>query len=147
MKASFASASLDHPAIRLSHFPVSLLLAALVTASCDGALVEQKPRLVAEIVRNGEPLVAALRHYEKEHGKAPAGLPELVPAYLQHLPETGVEEWPRYQYVVSQDRLHWSLYVGTPTHAFMDFSEVSYYSGSKCSKEESEFQGWCVHEE
>jgi len=54
----------------------------IVAGSCQ--------RSWARVAKNGAPLVAAVRAYEKDHGHAPGSLQALVPEYLPRLPETGV---------------------------------------------------------
>lgn len=44
---------------------------------------------LADVAEQGEPLVAAIRRYEAEHGQPPEQLEVLVPSYLTAIPETG----------------------------------------------------------
>lgn len=60
------------------------------------------------VERTAAPLVAALRLYTAEHGLPPVELRELVPAYLDALPETGYPPCPTFGYARGP-REHWSL--------------------------------------
>ena len=44
------------------------------------------------------PLITAIGDYEKDHGEYPWALHELVPGYIQEIPETGMKNYPEYRY-------------------------------------------------
>ena len=53
------------------------------------------------LAERSRPLIAAILRFEKEHGKPPAKLDELVPGYLKEVPHTGMGAYPDYEYKVS----------------------------------------------
>lgn len=62
------------------------------------------------VERTAAPLVAALRRYTAEHGMPPVELRELVPTYVDALPETGYPPCPSFGYHRGPCE-HWCLYV------------------------------------
>lgn len=80
---------------------------------------------VARVVTRGEPLVAAIKRYESEHGEPPFCLAELVPRYLESLPSTGLRGGPEFAYaryearpdsrVAADRRTTWRLAVHLPS--------------------------------
>ncbi len=54
-----------------------------------------------DLAERSMPLISAISRFEKEHGKPPAKLDELVPAYLKEVPHTGMGAYPDYEYKVS----------------------------------------------
>lgn len=78
------------------------------------------------------PLVASIRRYTAEQGHPPATLQQLVPAYLERVPGTGLAAYPDYEYVTGDDareRYHgndWVLWVSTPS-GIIDFDLFVYY--------------------
>jgi hypothetical protein len=85
-------------------------------------------RLSVEIRHNGfvglaqrsRPLVMAIQQFEAKHGKPPENLEQLVPEFLPDVPNTGIEAYPNYEYIVVSDRTvyegnSWILKVRTPS--------------------------------
>lgn len=62
------------------------------------------------VERTAAPLVTALRLSTAEHGLPPVELRDLVPTYLEALPETGYPLCPSFGYERGP-REHWTLYV------------------------------------
>ncbi|MCA9018311.1 MAG: hypothetical protein KDA77_23520, partial [Planctomycetaceae bacterium] len=52
--------------------------------------------------RRSEPLIAAIKDFEREHGAPPERLDDLVPDYLSAVPDTGMRACSEYQYVTGQ---------------------------------------------
>ena len=66
-------------------------------------------------------LVAAIQQYAEEKGAPPKSLTDLVPEYLEEIPETGMGAYPNYEYERGPDYRQWdweenpwALYVHTP---------------------------------
>ena len=53
------------------------------------------------IVSRGRPLVAAIKQYQLKQGTPPATLAALVPDYLPAIPGTGVNAYPRYEFITN----------------------------------------------
>jgi hypothetical protein len=48
--------------------------------------------------KRAEPLLAAIRKYESEHGHPPESVSELLPKYVQRVPGTGLPDYPKFEY-------------------------------------------------
>ena len=57
-----------------------------------------------EFAERSQPLVAAIHAYEREQGRPPSGLQELVPKYLPSIPATGMTAYPEYQLYTGEAR-------------------------------------------
>ncbi len=77
-------------------------VAAMVFLSC-GMLSSHviRTKQFEALAERSRPLIAAISRFEKEHGKPPVKLDELVPAYLKEVPRTGMGAYPDYEYKVS----------------------------------------------
>lgn len=53
------------------------------------------------------PLVHAIESYERERGSLPESLEDLVPAYLDAIPDTGMGAYPAFDYLVMEDAAMW----------------------------------------
>ncbi|MBI5834521.1 MAG: hypothetical protein HZB16_19660, partial [Armatimonadetes bacterium] len=51
-----------------------------------------------DLGRRSQPLIDAVRAYERDYGEPPATLADLVPKYLPAVPRTGLIGYPDYQY-------------------------------------------------
>lgn len=84
----------------------------------------------AALAERSAPLVTAIKTFESAKGRPPTSLDELVPAFLPHVPTTGLGAYPEYQYIVGEaeryDGNPWVLTVSTPS-AVLDFDEYFYY--------------------
>ena len=49
-------------------------------------------------VERSKPLIEAIGRFEQDHGMPPATLDDLVPGYLEKVPDTGLKECPKYKY-------------------------------------------------
>ena len=84
---------------------------------------------LVEVTEKSETLISAIKSYNKEVGKAPSSLDELIPTYITKIPLTGMMRYPEYQYNVSDDR--WSLVIDTSLGVlnwdlFVYFSDQDY---------------------
>jgi hypothetical protein len=66
---------------------------------------------VIRFERRSEPLVQAVHAYGAKHGRPPAALEDLVPAYLKEVPSTGIGIRSTYKYVAGEQA---SAYGGNP---------------------------------
>jgi hypothetical protein len=82
------------------------------------------------VTERGEPLIDAIRTYQAEQGRPPAVLDELVPKYIDRVPETGIGAWPEFRYWVGHPERHhgneWVL-VATPPNLPMGFDSLYYH--------------------
>jgi hypothetical protein len=85
---------------------------------------------ITRVAQQGQPLVDAITAYNVEHGRSPGSLEELVPGYIDRIPDTGIGMWPDFQYVVGQpdkfDGNEWVLLV-TPPNLPMGFDQFMYF--------------------
>jgi hypothetical protein len=77
-------------------------VAAMIFLSC-GMLSSHviRTKQFEALAERSRPLIAAISRFEKEHGKPPVKLDELVPTYLKEVPHTGMGAYPDYEYKVS----------------------------------------------
>jgi len=54
----------------------------------------------ARLATRSQKVVAAIASYERENGSPPESLQSLVPAYIDHVPTTGLPAYPAYEYEV-----------------------------------------------
>jgi len=81
--------------------------------------------------RRSQPLVQAVHAYRAEHGRPPAALADLVPAYLKEVPSTGIGVSSNYRYVAGEKaRAYgenpWVLIASPPCHP-MGFDLLLYF--------------------
>ena len=73
------------------------------------------------LVERSRPLISAIRRFEADNKRPPAGLAELVPQYLTTIPSTGMAAYPHYEYVTgAKAREHydgnaWAVWVDSPS--------------------------------
>jgi hypothetical protein len=110
-----------------------LLCAGVFTAAFIGGLEWRFNICQTNLLRvteRGQPLVDAITAYRAEHGRPPAKLDELVPKYLDRIPETGIGKWPEFGYWVGEPDRHfgneWVLVV-TPPNLVMGFDSFYYF--------------------
>lgn len=75
----------------------------LVLALGLGALSE--PHRYAELramAIRADPLVAAIRVYDRDHGRPPGTLQSLVPGYLRKVPTPGLRRCPEFEYIPAE---------------------------------------------
>ena len=66
----------------------------------------------AQLADRAKPLVAAIEKFDREKGRAPSMLNELVPNYLPSVPGTGIGVYPNYEYErLKQGKNRWQLTV------------------------------------
>lgn len=84
---------------------------------------------------HGVALVDAVKQFEAEHQKPPEHLPELVPKYLEAIPETGIPACPEFYYFQPQDPETyggscWVLFVSIPpfdmVHSLVYYEALDY---------------------
>jgi hypothetical protein len=82
-----------------------------------------------ETMERAQPLIDAISAYQADHSRPPATLDELVPKYLDRIPETGIGAWPAFRYFANHpDRHHgnpWVLIV-IPPNLIMGFDSFAY---------------------
>jgi hypothetical protein len=86
---------------------------------CIRASREIRVNGMAELAWRSQPLVEALRTFERVNGHPPAELSDLVPGYLAAVPRTGLGAYP-----------DWVLKVDTPA-GLLDFDELAYFPNQK----------------
>lgn len=104
-----------------------LLCAVVFTAAFLGGMTWRNDICRANLLRvteRGQPLVDAITVYQAEHGRPPAALDELVPEYIDRIPETGIGAHPEFGYRVGEPEQHdgneWVLVVTPPCVAGFD---------------------------
>ena len=93
--------------------------------------VDQRWLTMEAMARRSQPLIQAIRAYERDHGSPPDGLDALVPDYLPKVPETGISVYPTYLYNRAEDGAGagnpWQLRVPTPRRdSFLSFDRMLY---------------------
>ena len=59
-----------------------------------------------------KPLISAIKEFEKEEGRAPKELEELVPNYIHEIPSTGITAYPQFRYEkFKNDSEPWRLWL------------------------------------
>ena len=89
---------------------------------------------IVRVAERGQPLVDTITAYTSERGCPPHSLEELVPDYIDRIPETGIGSRPEFSYVTGQpngyDGNEWVLIVNPPCAAgfdtFMYFPRENY---------------------
>jgi hypothetical protein len=122
--------------LRLAQLVVT---AVFLVLSFMGALEGRRLRMEGfdKLAVRSEPLVAAIRNYDAEHGVPPPALAALVPKYIPEVPGTGMMAYPEYRYHVGEESLEyyegnpWALVVETPSGGinwdqFMYFPRQNY---------------------
>lgn len=95
-----------------------------------GASIRMKA--FARLAERSRPLVLAIRTFEKDLGRPPASLDDLVPRYLRSVPPTGIRAYPTYEYVTGPTaRIHyhgnpWALSVSAPSGG-LNWDRFLYY--------------------
>ena len=82
-----------------------------------------------DLAKRSEPLVNAIKAYEKKYGFPPGELNAIVPEFLPQMPATGMAAYPRYIYRVVQkghEDNPWMLEVFTPS-GILNFDKFIYY--------------------
>lgn len=85
----------------------------------------------ADLAERSQPLVDAVKAFERAHGQPPTSLAELVPDFLPAVPSTGMRAYPEFEYAVADRRRNldgnpWMLYVFTPSGG-INFDQFFYY--------------------
>jgi hypothetical protein len=71
-------------------------IAAYFSAPLRGAALHR-------VIERGKPLVTAISGYEKSCGHPPNKLTQLVPTFIDHIPETGFGDSPNFEYTFGDD--------------------------------------------
>lgn len=72
-----------------------------------------------KLTEQSKPLIGSIKLYEKDHGKPPSILEDLVPDYLDKVPTTGIGASPSYKYKISGDEGE-GVYWDNPWELFVD---------------------------
>ena len=100
-----------------------LLLCSLVAAASFVPSINLseriKRRALQGVMARAEPLIAAIRKFEAEHGKPPPEIAALVPGHLAALPTPGIGTAPHFTYLLTSARTDmgdnpWMLEVRPP---------------------------------
>lgn len=92
-----------------------------------------------QMAERTKPLIAAIRKFEKEEGRAPAELKELVPKYIAAVPSTGIGAYPEYRYEkLEKDSDPWELRVDC-SRGPLNWDEFYYRPSEKYGKR---YGGW-----
>jgi hypothetical protein len=84
---------------------------------------------VDRVIERGQPLADAITAYHAEHGHPPVTLDELVPKYIDRIPETGIGSLPNFSYwVVNPEEWHGNKWVlmFTPPNLPLGFRRYCY---------------------
>jgi hypothetical protein len=105
---------------------------------------EARDQAIERFARETEPLIVAIKAYERQHGASPERLEQLVPGFLLAIPETGLAAAPQWRY--SQDRwadgsVKWNLSVIES----LGLGEILYVPDPGCSSSGAKVTGgtWC----
>lgn len=110
-----------------------ILVCSLVycTAELTGFVLGQSIRRnqMIAFTQRSQPLVAAIRRYEKKYSAVPKSLSVMVPEFLPTVPETGLGAYPHYRYELPKrpgeyDGNDWALIVDTDLG--MNFDSMMY---------------------
>jgi hypothetical protein len=104
-----------------------------------------------------QPLVRAIKSFEKDHGRPPATLKDLVPKYLASVPPTGMSAYPTYDYFTGADAMDrfagnpWVLSVSTIS-GLINFDAMLYFPKQNYDEWRYSFQlervgDWAYHHE
>lgn len=113
--------------IRRSRYePIRVLLISLCVVA--SVLIGLKGRSLIrnfqfeDLADRSKPLIAAITHYQKDHGGPPTKLELLVPKYIKKIPYTGLGAYPDYEYNTPGTSLgqeaSWELSVDCPVGFF-----------------------------
>lgn len=121
---------------RLRPFALPLALACAVYAvtgiACFRVAGELRNYAFERLAVRSKPLVMSIRRYTAATGTPPATLRQLVPAYLDRIPTTGMGAYPEFRYIAgaaARENYHgneWVLVVETPS-GFINFDIFIYY--------------------
>jgi hypothetical protein len=90
---------------------VSLASVAVAPASWEVALLARRASL-RNIQEHAVPIVFGVAQFEKEQGRPPLVLEELVPAYMDRVPNTGLRGCPGFEYEVLDDSVSYAAEAG-----------------------------------
>jgi len=95
------------------------------------AVVRARMAAFNALAERSTPLVQAIHRFDKENGRPPASLDDLVPRYLPAIPSTGMGAYPRYEYVAGNEAKQryanpWALYIHTSIN-FANFDMFLYF--------------------
>jgi hypothetical protein len=85
---------------------------------------------MAACAERSKALVDAIKRFERDHAAPPHALADLVPAYLDVVPDTGMKGYPEYNYFVGNEAKGrfvdnpWALSINT--YVFMNFDSLIY---------------------
>lgn len=120
--ASFAGSlfALVFPKTRSIAFRVLVVssLTLVLFICCMGARSAIRTKQFEDLAGRSLPLIVAIKQFEKEKSKPPSNLDELVPLYLNEVPNTGMGAYPKFSYQLRTEENHlaapWELSVDCP---------------------------------
>ncbi len=80
-------------------YVLTVLGAAVAAVAWFGASTQQSDLDIRRVIGAGNHLVSAIERYKNDNGEYPAGLAELVPAYLPTIPKTGLTSQRQFYYM------------------------------------------------
>jgi len=110
-----------------------LCCSAAFVGSCIGGIklgAHIRNEQLLDVTERARPLIDAISAYQADHGRPPATLDELVPKYLDRIPETGIGARPTFHYVTNHPGpLHGNPWVlgATPPTPIMGFDSFHYF--------------------
>lgn len=137
------------PALTLMLFRGTRRTAGLVWIACVSTLLFSIPGVASshhvrkygfeQMAERTKPLIAAIKEFEQQEGRAPNELEELVPRYIAVVPSTGVGAYPDYRYEkLEKDSDPWELRVDCGQGLF-NWDEFYYRPSEKYGKR---YGGW-----
>lgn len=126
------------PTLLIRRFRSRMLPLALLSALFLGSTVAgmRTGRLIrmnafARLGERSQPLVRAIKDYERDKGTPPPRLDALVPDYLPAIPSTGMSGYPAYRYLTGESASHfagnpWVVIVDTPLGA-MNWDQFMFF--------------------
>jgi hypothetical protein len=108
-----------------------LLCAAVSAGGIGGCTVGRRHRmsLIARAVDAASPLTNAIHSFERDHGRPPAQLSDLVPRYVRVIPSTGMGGYSAWEYIpdaASYEGNPWVLLIQTGGPGF-NWDQLMYF--------------------
>lgn len=117
-------------ACRILCFSLAFLLIGVPTFLSFRLVLPIRSAAFLKLAERSKPLVDSIHRYYDEVGEPPSTLADLVPTYIDAVPETGMSAYPDYRYSVRTDPdvyygNPWVLLVATPKVG-LNFDEFMY---------------------
>jgi hypothetical protein len=86
------------------------------------------------VTRRGQPLIDAIESYRTDNGAYPESLDQLVPEYLESIPDTGLAMYPEFEYECYPPSGEYEITVDT-SHGGWDWDKFFYLSNGEYVEE------------